>query len=145
MKYIFTLIFAISFTSGYSQDNDSGKGIIAGLEFGREFSFQNKAILFKKVISDSRCPTNVTCIWAGEVKILIGIIENGKEVEEKIISLKNGDNTESSENINQIILNFKDSEKPYYLNALNIYPYPTASRKIEDSEYCLQLKLSPSN
>jgi len=59
-------------------------------------------------------------------------MENGKQVEEKIITLADQ---------NDFKLSFSDSEVVYSLNALNLYPYPTSTHKIKDSEYCLIIQL----
>jgi hypothetical protein len=36
--------------------------------------FQEKGFTsFKEVVSDSRCPEGLNCIWAGEVTVVLGI------------------------------------------------------------------------
>ncbi|MEH1930217.1 hypothetical protein [Nostoc sp.] len=44
-------------------------------------------IKFSKVIEDSRCPINVTCIWAGQVTIGLDIIKNGRKFSTLILTL----------------------------------------------------------
>ncbi len=133
MKYILFLGIFFGITSVYAQDYTEKISIESLLSPGELFSFENKSIRFKKVISDSRCPKDVTCIWAGEAKVLVAISENGKEIEEKIITLRDAKN---------FTFSFADSEILYSLNALDLYPYPISTHKIEDSEYCLKLQLS---
>tara|TARA_R100000935_G_scaffold27623_1_gene47815 strand:+ start:3281 stop:3673 length:393 start_codon:yes stop_codon:yes gene_type:complete len=116
-----------------AQENSEKVSFESFLSPGQLFSFENKSVRFIKVVSDSRCPKDVTCIWAGEAKVLISISENGKEIEEKIISIRDANN---------LILNFEDSEMLYSLNAIELYPYPTSKHKIEDSEYCLKIQFS---
>ncbi len=41
-------------------------------------------VLFKTVISDSRCPKDVNCIWAGEIKILVNIKQTDNIVAKEI-------------------------------------------------------------
>jgi D-arabinose 5-phosphate isomerase GutQ len=125
-----------------AQENDSIIKFGAEINAGELFSFENKSIQFKKVITDSRCPKDVTCIWAGEAKVLIAIMENGKQVEEKIITLTGGADITSLANGKDFTLSFSDSKEHYSLNALNLYPYPTSTHKIKDSEYCLFIQLS---
>lgn len=47
---------------------------------GDSLLFGEKSIKFKKLISDSRCPKGdaITCIWAGEVIVLMEFYQNGK-------------------------------------------------------------------
>ncbi len=63
----------------------------AQLQAGQAFSFNNNAVCFKEVVSDSRCPKGVTCVWAGEARVLVDIYENGKLKEEKMLII-NGNN-----------------------------------------------------
>ena len=55
---------------------------------GDNLDFGNKSIKFKKVISDSRCPNaaGITCIWAGEVKVLFEFYDDGELQGKKIIT-----------------------------------------------------------
>ena len=133
MKYIMFFGIFFGMLSMQAQENSDKISLESLLSPGELFSFENKSIRFIKVVSDSRCPTDVTCIWAGEAKVLVAISENGKEIEEKIISLRNPNN---------LILNFADSDRLYSLNTLDLYPYPTSKNKIENSEYCLKIQFS---
>ena len=44
-------------------------------------------ITFKQVKEDSRCPTDVTCVWAGDARIELTISRNGSSDDTKILSL----------------------------------------------------------
>jgi hypothetical protein len=44
-------------------------------------------ITFKKVTDDSRCPVDVTCVWAGDAKIEITISRNGAPDETRVLSI----------------------------------------------------------
>jgi len=133
MKYALTLIFALLVGSTYAQETDSIRNFNSLLRTGELFSFENKSIQFKKVISDSRCPKDVTCIWAGEAKVLIAVMENGKQVKEEIISLTAAKDFKFS---------FSNSDGLYNLNSLNLFPYPVSTHKIAESEYCLEIQLT---
>lgn len=133
MKFCVLLFFALLLGSVNAQDNDSIVKFYAEINTGELFSFENKSIQFKKVISDSRCPKGVTCIWAGEAKVLIAILENGKQIEEQIVTL-NGQNQ-----YDLSILGLKDI---YSLNVLHLIPYPVSTQKIKDSEYCLKIQMN---
>jgi hypothetical protein len=98
---------------------------------GESFNFAGKTIRFKEVIVDSRCPSNVTCIRAGEAKILIEIFKNENLVGEEIIST-------DSQNISLA----KFFQGDFSLNAVSLLPYPKTSRKIKPSDYRLQFKVT---
>lgn len=44
-------------------------------------------ITFTQVREDSRCPTNVVCVWEGDAKIEITVSRNGAPAETAILSL----------------------------------------------------------
>ncbi len=104
----------------------------AVLKQGEQFSFGAKSLRFKEVVSDSRCPKNVTCIWAGEAKILLEVCENGKVVEERIVQI----------NSTSVPLNFSAEEFSYFLNSLILLPYPEAGTKVELKNYTLNLQIT---
>ena len=133
MKFYVLLFFCLLMGSVNAQENDSIVQFYAEINAGGLFSFENKSIQFKKVISDSRCPKDVTCVWAGEAKVMLAILENGKLIEEKIVTL----NAQ-----NKIDLSFLGLEDIYSLKALDLIPYPVSSHKIKDSEYCLKIQLN---
>lgn len=135
MKYALTLLFALLVGASYAQETDSIINFNSLLRTGEMFSFEDKSIQFKKVISDSRCPKDVTCIWAGEAKVLIAVMENGKQVKEEIITLSAAKDFKFS---------FSDSKGLYNLNSIDLFPYPVSTHKIKDSEYCLEIELSKS-
>jgi len=89
MKYLTVLLFlSLPFVS-FAQETPV-KVHSSILQAGELFNLGEVTVLFKEVISDSRCPKQVTCIWAGEAKVLLEIYENGKFLENKIISSAGG-------------------------------------------------------
>ncbi|MDP9203205.1 MAG: hypothetical protein M3P26_14915 [Gemmatimonadota bacterium] len=44
-------------------------------------------ITFKQVREDSRCPVDVTCVWAGDAKVEIVIARNGAANVTRIVSI----------------------------------------------------------
>ncbi|MBZ9630948.1 hypothetical protein LB465_09160 [Salegentibacter sp. LM13S] len=101
---------------------------------GEAFNFDGKTIRFKKVVSDSRCPSDVTCVWAGEAKILIEIFKNGKPIGEEIISTR-------SQNFSLS----KFFQGDFSLHTIALSPYPKTSRKIKASDYQLQFKITETH
>lgn len=47
------------------------------LQLGARAHKQNLTIVFEKVLEDSRCPEDVQCIWAGEVKVRLQVDTGG--------------------------------------------------------------------
>ena len=123
MKRIFwlwLLIFPVLLTA---QENPEVRNLSADLGIGEKLSFGKISVDFLGVISDSRCPRDVTCIWPGEAKILLGITENGK-YSEKIVVVS-GAAAELSV-ANDMLMQFSQ-----------LRPYPETGAKIPAEAYCL--------
>jgi hypothetical protein len=56
-------------------------------------------LTFKEVRTDSRCPVDVQCVWAGEAKIGVVVSGNGTTEETKILSLTPADNETRAGNL----------------------------------------------
>ena len=51
------------------------------LRTGETARFKDFAITFTRVVSDSRCPLNVTCIQKGDVVVEVAAVANGQHQE----------------------------------------------------------------
>ncbi|WP_396145319.1 hypothetical protein [Flavobacterium sp.] len=69
-----------------------------------------------KVLNDSRCPEGVTCVWAGEVSVVLALYNDKQLLEEKTIVL-------NSKNLEENIKWFEN----YYskkIKHVRVVPYP---------------------
>lgn len=130
MTYIH-LIFLV-FTSLF-QTSPSFNSYSSTLRPGEALEFDGKAIRFKEIISDSRCPTGVTCVWAGEAKVLVGIYEGGEMCGDKIMTISAGGEVLS---LQQLF-----PEEVVQLLPPILTPYPEIKRVIEPQEYSLSLEV----
>ena len=136
-KLYILAIFSFTFLLSTAQENDKIKSvpqIVTKMPLGKSIQLGHKAIRFAEVLEDSRCPSDVTCVWAGQAKIKIEILENNKVIEEKILTFgAKGINPEKTSEI------LTTDEK--ILLGYNISPYPKSSSKIPQSEYTLDFIL----
>lgn len=88
---------------------------------------ENIEIKFSKVIQDSRCPTNVTCIWQGQVIIELDIMKNGKQVSTLMLTLIPGRDS--------LPIQFSDK---YSVTLIAVSPYPSG-QTIALKDYIVQL------
>lgn len=100
---------------------------IAELRWGQELKLDHSSYEFLKVISDSRCPKQVTCIWPGEAKILLGFTANGIYIEKEVIVPNSGVEIPLS---NEVLMQI------FYLS-----PYPETAKGIAPEDYCLRFSL----
>ncbi len=108
-------------------------------KLGEEFSLQigqtalltgeNMKISFQEVITDSRCPRNVTCVWAGQVSCLVRINDSGSTYD--VVLTQSGLTDQHA----------KETYKQYKLS-FNTTPYPEAGKQIAPNEYKLLLTVS---
>ncbi|BBD68440.1 hypothetical protein NIES4072_42470 [Nostoc commune NIES-4072] len=91
---------------------------------------ENLEIKFSKVIEDSRCPTNVTCIWQGQVIIELDIMKNGKQVSTLTLTLIPGRDP----------LPIQFSNK-YSVTLIAVSPYPSG-QAIALKDYIVKIVVS---
>lgn len=128
---IFLFLFLVT-SLGFSQNTPDPEYFSSSLGLGQTFTLDGKSLKFKEVISDSRCPKGTTCIRAGEAKVLVEIFDNGKLIEERILSLR------ASQHLPADLF----GENIFNLSALRLSPYPKISRKIAASDYSLYIEAS---
>jgi hypothetical protein len=85
------------------------------------------AITFKRVDEDSRCPTDVQCVWAGQAIIVIEVVKDGENLGDSNLTLGTPDSEASRVNI-----------PGYRIEALDLSPEPH-SEGIAPSEYVVTL------
>jgi len=109
-------------------DNSIELGVPFQLGFNQTATIQELQIKILN-LTDSRCPSDVTCVWQGQAKILVDI-------------------NKSSQNLGNfsLILNDKNLEAKsfdhYSIHLIKVDPYPISTKKIQLSDYDVTLKLS---
>jgi hypothetical protein len=91
---------------------------------------QGLQIKFANMTQDSRCPSDVTCVWQGQAKILVNIKMNNQDL---------GNFTLISGNDKKLTVQTFDH---YYIQLMNVDPYPISTKKIQLSDYTVVLKAS---
>jgi hypothetical protein len=91
-------------------------------------------LVLKAVISDSRCPEGVSCVWAGEASAVISVYKDSKLVENKTIvfSLKN------EEENNQWFAKYLP-EKQRKIKNSSVYPYPKQGVTVAKKDYYIKI------
>ena len=84
-------------------------------------------ISFVAVKEDSRCPEGTTCVWEGQVKVLLKIESGEKSTDIEIE--KKGKSTEAS----------LGNTENYQILLLEVNPYPKEEQKLKLEDYNLTL------
>ena len=91
----------------------------------------NIDVKFLNVTDDSRCPSDVTCIWQGKSTITVNVVKSGQNVGNFSLTSGLGDK-------NATVQIFDG----YFLQLTKIEPYPKSGTKILLSDYVATLELS---
>jgi hypothetical protein len=98
------------------------------IPLGETVSVGDLYINFSEVIEDSRCPTGVTCIWAGSAKVKIEVSDDGMTVDHQFLTFG-----EDSENIIFQV-------NGYRVRGMTLSPYPSADDSGERAYSLLVIK-----
>lgn len=84
-------------------------------------------ISIDSVLNDSRCPSDVVCIWAGNAEVRFLFINDGEETK-FVLNSHAGNNFVSDTLI-----------YGYYIQLVNLKPYPVSTKAISNDEYVAEL------
>jgi hypothetical protein len=98
---------------------------------GRTVTFKGESLRlrFVRVADDSRCPTNVDCIWAGNAEVLIEASAGGASGKKVLTLSTNASQGRAGEG----------EYGRYTVKLVGLSPYPQSTRKIRQDEYIATL------
>ena len=126
LSICFLILAALVLISGCTTANTTTNAQLDkefSLAIGQTTTIQDEGLSMKlkDVVSDSRCPQGVVCIWAGEVSCLVEIDYGGKNSD--LVLTQSGDPT------------VKSFDK--YQFTFHVEPYPQAGKEIAKGDYRL--------
>lgn len=133
MYYLFLLMFFIFSAFIQTTDVPEYESYKSSLVIGEALEFENKAIRFKEVLTDSRCPKGVTCIWAGEAQVLVELFSNGSLCGEEVLTISGGMDVVSLQQL------FPEELIKVFPAVLS--PYPDVGKETKPGEYKLSLEV----
>jgi len=131
MKKILFLFIVLFTIVGFSQNKTAtAPKITIKIPLGETITIDNHHIEFMKVLEDSRCPKEVTCIWEGRAKVQVTVWKNEEDalIKELIFGqIKQGESKELT-----LFTSEENMVKGYALN-----PYPSSEISSDEREYVL--------
>jgi formylmethanofuran:tetrahydromethanopterin formyltransferase len=127
--FFFLLIFSISVFAQESKQKPvkiTQKNCLAK----KVYSFR-----LKEVVSDSRCPEGVQCIWAGEVQLVILVYKDKKLVEETKITVSPNKNEEA-------ISFFAKYYAGNKIESIYVFPFPIKDKVLDKKAYHLEINFN---
>ncbi len=104
-----------------------GKEFVLGFGQTAVIKSEDLKVQFSDVLADSRCPSDVQCIWAGEVKVSLSIHKNDQK------------NLGIYEFTSQAGILAVQNIEGYSVKLVSVNPYPISTKTIEKPEYNLTL------
>ena len=118
------LTFAICLTTVINAQEAPTPQIGVRVALGETVEIGDVSVKFTEVLEDSRCPEGVTCVWAGRVRVLVDISEEGKATIQKEVIIGQTRANESSEKKFFI-------REGNFIEAFAVTPYPKFDVKTE--------------
>jgi hypothetical protein len=85
---------------------------------------QKFAVEFTGIATDSRCPSDVACVWAGEIIVRLAIRNDGKRSDHEVKELQSA------------------KVGDYTVTVLQVLPGRTSSQRIAPADYRVTLKIT---
>ena len=124
----------------YAESNQEPQDLVAAeldtrfqLKIGQTALIESKnvSVRFLNVTEDSRCPSDVVCVWEGQVTILLSIMHNDQELGDFALTIRGGDETLADKTFDG-----------YSIEVMQVEPYPKASEPTQPSDYVATLLVS---
>ena len=108
-------LFTETFTLGLEQD----------FKLGGEYESSTNSLIFSIVeINDSRCPSDVVCVWEGKADVRIDV-----------------DRPQSGSILLSTYDNLKDTVGDFSFELIDVSPYPISTETIKLEDYNVALKI----
>lgn len=91
----------------------------------------NIDVKFLNVTDDSRCPSDVTCIWQGKTTVIVNVVKSGQNIGNFSLTSGLGDKNATVKILDR-----------YFLHITKIEPYPKSGTTISLSDYIATFELS---
>lgn len=129
MKNPLLAILILFSTYAFSQNSASESPKIGiKVPLGKTLEYKGVSIKFIEVVEDSRCPKDVSCIWAGRAIVKAEVSAGGNKEEKTLIFGE----VRPGEVKNTTLY----TSKEFSIDGLTLNPYPTAQGS-EDTNYVL--------
>jgi hypothetical protein len=91
-------------------------------------------LVLAAVVSDSRCPEGVTCVWVGEASVTVSVYKDSKLVEDHtmVFSMKNQE--ENKKWFSKYL-----PEKQKNVKSFSVFPYPKEGVQINPKNYYVKI------
>lgn len=132
-KFLFILAFIFS-VSMLAQNTANSSEKIFKITQKKCVPRKGFHLRLKQVFDDSRCPEGTTCVWAGEVSVVVEAYKNKKSIEEKTLVLGFKSLAENKKWFAQYLSDDKKNIK-----SIDVVPYPKKDKTIKAKDYFIRI------
>ncbi|MRT15538.1 hypothetical protein F3C99_01035 [Vitellibacter sp. q18] len=124
---VYALLMLFSVIAFGQEDSAETPKIAIKIPLGETVVIKGIAVKFVEVLEDSRCPTGVTCIWAGRAVVKVEVGSNGNKREKMLIfgETKRGETKDTN----------LYSSSEFAIKGLTLNPYPTSENSNNKKTY----------
>ena len=134
MKKILLFVVAVLLLSCRAQEKQIEQPNVITISANQSTGIKGYEMRIKKIISDSRCPEGVTCIWAGEIQLLVSVSKDQKLVEEKALTISS---KQLQENASWFSKYLAADQKD--IKRITVMPYPKSGVSANPKTYYIQI------
>jgi hypothetical protein len=134
MKKIFPLLFL--FVVSISLAQTAAKEKVRYVKITQTNCIKKKGyrLKLKEIVSDSRCPEGVNCVWAGEIKVVVSVYQDKKFAEDDTLTISAKHLQENKEWFSKYLPSNKSNIK-----SIVVLPYPKEGVPKNLKDYYLQI------
>lgn len=93
------------------------------IKIGQQVTIKKISVKFSDVNNESRCPTGVQCIWAGNAAVVVDVAKKTKKV------------VRATLNTNPAVQPNEFEYKGYKIRLVGLNPYPKSGHQIDRKDY----------
>ncbi|MCO6491724.1 MAG: hypothetical protein J5I98_25135 [Phaeodactylibacter sp.] len=134
---LFAFVFLVAFSFACEKsENRNPLDFQLGQSFELDFDETghctccNLSVHFADVLEDSRCPSDVECVWEGQARVQLNLdLAEGRDTIE--LTWRAGHGELASDTVDNFIFEL-----------LDVAPYPVSTETIEKEDYQIELKVT---
>lgn len=131
MKKCILLLFLTFNLTTFAQNKNLNYLKITQKEYLPKKGYQ---FVLKQIVSDSRCPKGVNCIWKGEVKLLVSVYQDKQFIMDEAVTISGNSFQENKDWLVRYLPINKQNIK-----SIAVFPYPKEGVKINPKKYYLKI------
>ena len=134
MKTVTILFLSVFTTFAFAQKTTTDKLQYYSITQDACIKKKGYRMLLKEIVSDSRCPEGVTCVWAGEIQVVVSLYKDRKFVEIQTLTVSSKHFQENMKWFAKYLPSAKRNIK-----SVAVLPYPKEGTPVNPKDYYIKI------